>query len=82
MNMREVEDEGLEQEVELFFAAARRYREYLKRNHRDRLYGVLIVRSGHSSILLSESERYTTQICNLIWNKNSDAFDAIKEVAE
>ena len=82
MNMREVEDDDLEREIELFFAAAHRYREYLKQNHRDRLCGVLIVRSGNSSILFSESERYTTQICNLIWNRNSDAFDAIAEVSE
>lgn len=79
MKMDAVEDEQLEKEIELLFQAARRYREFLKRNHRDRLAGVLIARNGNSTILFSESERYSNQICNLIWDKNSDAFNAIKE---
>ena len=82
MNMREVEDEGLEREIELFFASAHRYREYLKKNHPDRLFGVIIARHGNDCILFSESQRYTTQICNLLWDRDSDAFNAIKQVAE
>lgn len=82
MKMDEVEDEQLEKEIELFFQAAYRYREFIKRNHRDRLAGVLIARSGNSTILFSERAKYSNQICNLIWDKNSDAFNAIKEDEE
>lgn len=82
MKMDEVEDEQLEKEIELLFEAAWRYREYLKKHHREKLCGVLIARHGLATILFSESERYSNQICNLLYNKNTDAFDAIEESDE
>ena len=77
MEMNEVDDEALDAEIELFFQAANRYREYLKQHHREKLCGVMIVRRLNSTILFSESARYSNEICNLIYNKNKDAFDAI-----
>ena len=76
MELTEVEDEALDAEIELFFHAANRYREYLKRNHREKLFGVIVVRRDNSTILFSESSKYSNQICNLIWDRNKDAFDA------
>ena len=77
MKLTEIDDEALDAEIELFFQAANRYREYLKRHHREKLCGVMIVRRLDSTILFSESSRYSNQICNLIWNQSKDAFDAI-----
>ena len=77
MELDEVDDEALDAEIELFFQAANRYREYLKRHHREKLFGVMVVRRDSSTILFSESSKYSNQICNLIWNRSEDAFDAI-----
>ena len=79
MEMTEVEDEALDAEIELFFNAANRYQEYLKRHHRKKLCGVMVVRRDNSTILFSESSKYSNQICNLIYNESKDAFDAIGE---
>ena len=79
MELTEVGDEALDAEIDLFFQAANRYREYLKRHHREKLCGVMIVRRLDSTILFSESSRYSNEICNLIYNKSKDAFDAIGE---
>ena len=82
MELTEVEDEALDAEIELFFQSANRYREYLKRHHREKLCGVMIVRRDNSTILFSESSKYSNQICNLIWDRNKDAFDAIGDTKQ
>lgn len=54
MDMRESSDEGLESAIAELFSAVHKYREYIKRNHRDRLAGVLFVRSGTDFLVYSE----------------------------
>lgn len=72
MEMRETTDDGLNNAIEELFVAVRKYRQYLKRNHRDRLAGVLFIRSGTDFLVYSESEKYTQELLRLTWDAKDD----------
>jgi len=65
----------LDDAAEEFLAAARKYREFLKRNYRDRLAGVMILKSsGMETLIYTESEKYAQQIDALTFDWNKDKF--------
>jgi hypothetical protein len=75
MNTKPIEPgSGLDQAADELFNAWYKYREFVKRNHRDRLTGVMIVRRGLELILHSESERYSNQVMSLTYDPRSDLF--------
>jgi hypothetical protein len=71
---RDVDDPGLDAAVDELIAAARKYREYVKRHHRDRLAGVMFVLCGHETVIYSESEKYGQQLLELTFSPTSDSF--------
>jgi hypothetical protein len=53
----------LAEECNKFLEAARRYREFLKRHYKDRLFGVIYVESDSGELALySEGQKYTEAI--------------------
>lgn len=55
----------LKEAAEKFLQAGRDYREFLKRNYKDRLYGVVYVESESGEMVLySEASVYTNAIKN------------------
>lgn len=77
MDMQPVEEgSGLDNAIDEFVAAARKYREFIKRNYRDRLAGVLVARSGTEMVVYSECERYSNQIAELTFDSSTDRFVA------
>jgi len=64
----------LDDAAEELFTAVRKYRETLKRNHKDRLAGVVWVTSDGQMVLFSECEKYTNQIKELTFDPVSDSF--------
>jgi len=71
-NIEEASD--LDIAADELLSAWQKYREFIKRNYRDRLHGVMIVKRGHEMILHSESEKYTNQIMGLTFDPKSDSF--------
>jgi hypothetical protein len=71
-NIEEASD--LDIAADELLSAWQKYREFIKRNYRDRLHGVMIVRRGTEMILHSESEKYTNQIMGLTFDPKSDSF--------
>ena len=65
---------GLDQAADELFDAWHKYREFVKRNHFDRLAGVMIVRRGTELILHSENEKYSNQVLDLTYDPRSDSF--------
>lgn len=65
---------SLDQAVDELFDAWHKYREFVKRHHRDRLAGVMIVRRGTEMIVHSGNERYVNQVMRLTFDPNSDSF--------
>ncbi len=65
---------GLDDALNELFAAVYKYREYVKRHHRDRLAGVMWIRKGNELIAYSENARYTEQVCRLTWDSRGDSF--------
>lgn len=63
--------------TEELFAAWHKYRNFIKRHHRDRLAGVMWIRRGTELLCYSESERYTQQLCSLTFDAARDSFAAI-----
>ena len=75
LQTQEIEiNSALNQAADELLAAWQKYREFIKRNYRDRLHGVMIVKRGHEMILHSESEKYTNQIMGLTFDPKSDSF--------
>jgi hypothetical protein len=71
-NIEEASD--LDIAADELLSAWQKYREFIKRNYRDRLHGVMIVKRGHEMLLHSESEKYTAQIMGLTFDPKSDSF--------
>jgi hypothetical protein len=69
----------LDREAELFFKAAYRYRQYIKRHHSATLGGVIWVRRGNELIAYSECQQYTEQICSVTHSTAGDklVFDEV-----
>ncbi len=58
----------LEAAAHAFFNAAYEYREYIKRNHPEKLAGVLWVNNvGGECVMYSENPKYSEQIKRLTW---------------
>ena len=74
MEMQESSDDGLDSAISELFSAVHKYREYLKRHHRERLAGVLFVRSGTDFLVYSQSEKYTQELLRLTWNAKGDSW--------
>lgn len=75
MKTQEIElGSAVEQAADELLAAWQKYREFIKRNYRDRLHGVMIVRRGSEMMLHSEYEKYTEQIMGLTFDPESDSF--------
>lgn len=73
--MKEVETgSDLDVAVNELFHAMNRYREYVKRNHPDRLAGVMWIRMGNELILYSENGKYSDQVCKLTHSYVGDSF--------
>lgn len=74
MDFKPVDDDEIDAAVDEVFAAVHRWRELLKRRRRADLAGVLVARSDFECILYSESEKYTSQIYRLLWDRDKDTF--------
>jgi hypothetical protein len=75
-----VQGEGLDAAIDDLFSAVLKYREFLKRNHPDRLAGVLFVRRGTDFLVYSESERYTQELLRLTWDARGDSWSTTEYV--
>ena len=83
MEMKAVEPESkLDEAIDELFAAWHKYREFIKRNHRDRLAGVMVVKHGSETITCSSSEKYTRQIDALTFDYASDSFSITERTEE
>lgn len=75
MNIDIEKDSPLDKAATEFLAAGEKYREFLKKNYPEQLHGVIWVTAGYSSVMFSESEKYTNQIKRLSWDSTVDQFN-------
>ena len=79
MKMKEIIPESdLDKAAEELYNAVYKYREFLKRNYRDRLAGVIWLRRGNEVVVFSENGKYTEQVCRLTWDSRGDSFSLIE----
>lgn len=67
----------LDEAAEELFAAFAKYREFVKRNYRDRLAGVMWIRRGNELIAYSENGKYSDQVCRLTFDAARDSFSVL-----
>lgn len=68
-------DDEHKRQASRFLQAARDYREWVKRNRREQLHGVMwVISDSDESVVYTESEKYAVQLQRLVFDGELDVF--------